>query len=610
MRLIAAAIALSLLLSNVAHSAEGLGGAHGLSGQTLPKGCAIGLVTDARGVVSCAVGSGFGFLNLTQNLSGDPPASNPGNPNFWPNYIDIISDVVNGGTGYVSGLTLSQTYGGTNETGGRIGFDVISSLATAPSTTNSNNTYIGTSTNITASVNVGGIYTESVGYVYGLMSRASLTDTATWYRELTAGEFNVIAATGTSVEYKNIISLVGCDLDAVNGSIYDTMLAFSNNITAVLWNYGILFGPMNGTFPIKSTGTIIGALFGEVAIGIDFSTTQINNFIIKGPNGVRLSRTGRLTGANFIAGGDEENGAMQIGTAGNTGTPHIDYIGAGATTFDVRLHNPSLNAFEIITGDGILAHMSTGGVNSSYLTVTGGAVGTNLVTLGATSNATGPTITLGGITGGSGYTNGVHTGIRLTGGSAIHALDTSTAAVGTVTVAGGAVTGVALTSGGVFYSVGNTLTAMVNGLLSVGTITPGIGYTFGTYTAVPLTGGTGTGALAIVIVSSGRVQAVAPYSGGSGSGYTVGDILSASNADLGGTGSGFSVPVTAVTSPIGAGSGFSVPIASISTDANVNLGITFKGTGTIISQLPTTAPLTSGAWWVDNAAGGVVKIVP
>lgn len=74
----------------------------------------------------------------------------------------------------------------------------------------------------------------------------------------------------------------------------------------------------------------------------------------------------------------------------------------------------------------------------------------------------------------------------------------------------------------------------------------GSGYVPGDYHNVPLTGGSGTGAVAssVTVNGGGEVVAVSFYP--SGTNYVVGDALSASNANLGGSGSGFSLTVATV----------------------------------------------------------------
>jgi len=79
------------------------------------------------------------------------------------------------------------------------------------------------------------------------------------------------------------------------------------------------------------------------------------------------------------------------------------------------------------------------------------------------------------------------------------------------------------------------------GIGSTNTISnAGSGYATGSYTLVPLTGGSGTGATAS-IVASGSITSVTVTSAGSG--YYLGDVLSASNTNLGGAGSGFTYTV-------------------------------------------------------------------
>jgi hypothetical protein len=92
---------------------------------------------------------------------------------------------------------------------------------------------------------------------------------------------------------------------------------------------------------------------------------------------------------------------------------------------------------------------------------------------------------------------------------------------------------------------GTTVVAITSSnIKTLGTITPGSGYTNGVYTNVPLTGGSGANAEATIAVVGGAVATVTVTARGAG--YEVGDVLSASNTNLGGAGAGFSVPVTAL----------------------------------------------------------------
>ena len=84
---------------------------------------------------------------------------------------------------------------------------------------------------------------------------------------------------------------------------------------------------------------------------------------------------------------------------------------------------------------------------------------------------------------------------------------------------------------------------------TLGVITGGSAYTTGTYFDVPLTGGTGSGALATITVAGGVVTAVTITNGGLQ--YGVANSLSTAATNIGGTGSGFSVLVASVTNSTG-----------------------------------------------------------
>ena len=111
-------------------------------------------------------------------------------------------------------------------------------------------------------------------------------------------------------------------------------------------------------------------------------------------------------------------------------------------------------------------------------------------------------------------------------------------------------------------------------IVSLGTIVGGSEYTDDTYTDVPLTGGTGTGAEATIEVEDGAVTKVTITNDGKG--YAVGDELSATADDVGGTGSGFKVPVTAVTTV---------------KDEYASLPADHTYAGILIASIPTSRPL-------------------
>jgi hypothetical protein len=233
----------------------------------------------------------------------------------------------------------------------------------------------------------------------------------------------------------------------------------------------------------------------------------------------------------------------------------------------------------------------------------------------ATISVAGGVKTFGAIVGGSVYTpstgTATYTNVALTGG-------TGSGAKATITVTNGAVSAVVLTVSGHGFTNGDVLTTgnaniggtgsgftvlvattQIGGLNTLGSIVPGTVYTNGTYNGVALSNitGSGTGATANIVVSGAVVTGVTLVS--LGTGYNVGDVLSATAGLIGGTGSGFSVPVAtvydggvtgvALTAPGigyvvanslsaatanlggGAGAGFTVAVATVSSAYKTSL---------------------------------------
>src|SRR5579859_658706 len=114
-------------------------------------------------------------------------------------------------------------------------------------------------------------------------------------------------------------------------------------------------------------------------------------------------------------------------------------------------------------------------------------------------------------------------------------------------------------------------TTGISGMVgTLGALTAGSGGTNGTYVAISLTGGSGSGVTANVIVSGGAVTQVVILNPGVN--YVVGDVLSATSGSIGGV------------------TGFSVPVASISINSSLS-------GGAVGMYVPGT--LTSSPTWKD-----------
>jgi len=147
---------------------------------------------------------------------------------------------------------------------------------------------------------------------------------------------------------------------------------------------------------------------------------------------------------------------------------------------------------------------------------------------------------------------------------------------------------------------------LTDGVASFGTVVPGTGYTNGTYENVPLTGGTGTGVLATVVVASTVVSTITMTYGGSG--YTVGDSLAVPAAFAGGTATTpGSAPVATIATTAAAfgalPSGYEYcgiliasiltkkPFAGIMLRGNVNYKAMAYSATSILAALKTALPL-------------------
>ena len=113
-----------------------------------------------------------------------------------------------------------------------------------------------------------------------------------------------------------------------------------------------------------------------------------------------------------------------------------------------------------------------------------------------------------------------------------------------------------------------------SGAKTLNTLVGGSLYTNGSYTNVPLTGGTGFQATANIVVSGGAVTSVTLVSAGTS--YVVGNVLSATAASIGGTGSGFSINVASLW-------GMILTMSNNATTTNSGVTVSFTTTPGLIS---------------------------
>lgn len=138
------------------------------------------------------------------------------------------------------------------------------------------------------------------------------------------------------------------------------------------------------------------------------------------------------------------------------------------------------------------------------------------------------------------------------------------------------------------------------GSILAGAITEGgTGYIDGVYTDVPLTGGTGSGAEATIVVSGGAVTITLITDPGKL--YSIGDSLSADNTNLGGSGSDFDFNVGSIS-----GAGFD-PSDIASKTGSPDPIVTFA---VVHTELWLIGQLTTEVWYNAGAATFTFQRLP
>ena len=247
--------------------------------------------------------------------------SNSGTGGTSFNYLQA-TESVNAGIGAGNGATLLdiQMFSqGVQKLGQSNALNVSMKLnSTSGNTIASGNSGIYTAGRLTAytTVNDNGTSGTPWGGILGMNVVGALYTGATDYGGVGAVEFDVLAQTGTSTQDKMGLSVVLLATDAVNGTRDDIGLSFNNQYaqgSGAGWTTGISFGRLGGAFPMKSTGTMIGATSGNgtllAAHGIDFSAVTFSSdflkstgFLVDGSGNITTPKVTPAGSANLILG--------------------------------------------------------------------------------------------------------------------------------------------------------------------------------------------------------------------------------------------------------------------------------------------------------------------
>ena len=314
------------------------------------------------------------------------------------------------------------------------------------------------------------------------------------------------------------------------GSVDNTSDATKNSATATLTNKTLtapaLSGTVTGTYTLGGTPTFPSTVVLTTGAQTLASKT-LTSPIINGPTGtdplvIQNNGTASFTFNQYgefvsLAGyGIFYDGNVSTTAFSATGALYLTSGKGGATNQDITL-KPS----------------GTGKISLSSATVE--ANGVPVVTTTSTHTLTNKTLTSPALT--TPALTGTVTGTYTLGGTPTFP-STVVLTTGTQTLSGKTLLAPVIDT----INLGDETTR--GPITALGTVTGGTGYVDGTYTLVALTGGSGALATATVVVAGGIVTTVTPTR--EGARYKVGDTLSADAASLGGTGSGFSIPVTGV----------------------------------------------------------------
>jgi hypothetical protein len=330
--------------------------------------------------------------------------------------VDFIANTdnmaVSGATvpvGYVA--RVLENAGTATMTGNRAAFTAVENIYSATGNTSGTGFYEAAYFNAQAqSPDNGTSFSSPGGHLFGMNANAHLTNGSTFWDQVITQENDIAIETGASANDLIGIQVVGGTLWTVQANRMSAGYLLSNQVSAVGFQYGLVFGAYEGYWPMTTTGTLIGCYAhggsgacGTVGYGIDFAGLGNGGSAITCTNycfdstGFKVDGSGNITG-NSLNGTQIGNTTAAAGTftaltatGGAINLNNAASIGAGGGLFSVT--KPLVSAgtkFSVASGTGACATTGTvtGGVQAGQFTCTGTTgASTVTLTLTATSNA-------------------------------------------------------------------------------------------------------------------------------------------------------------------------------------------------------------------------------
>ena len=226
-------------------------------------------------------------------------------------FVQTFNDSLNVGTsGAVAGITVNQSFGGSNTQGDRLG--IVASTALVNTTNNLQGSQFAALQGYTgAAVNDNGTASNSAGALWGINTVSTLGPNCSYWGVVVGYEMDMHCEAGCSVDGKVGIALNLGGVDAVQGTKFDAGLAFGGGQISPGWDYVISIGNPGGYGNVVAIdGWILGfinwvdyppdrPIYGGG--GLDFSLYYPSDSYIRGPSFI-IDGNGNFSSSNSVTG--------------------------------------------------------------------------------------------------------------------------------------------------------------------------------------------------------------------------------------------------------------------------------------------------------------------